>query len=76
MRFKWDLRETPALAWQEAPVPHGLHLLQRVHKGFLRKGHGTSGDPTTGCPAGLAWRGSLFLPMTVRCFLALNPKES
>lgn len=39
MSCKWDLRETAALPWQEAPVPHGPHL-HRVHKGLL------SGDPS------------------------------
>lgn len=70
MSFKWDLRKTPALPWQEAPVPCGLHLLHRVHKGFLREGHATLS------PAELAWTGSTFLPMTRGAFLALNPKAS
>lgn len=55
-------------------MPHGLHLLHRVHKGLLRKGHGSSGDPTTGSPAGLAWTGAAFLPVTLKCFPGFESK--
>lgn len=63
MGYKWDLREAPALPWQEAPVPHGLHLLQK----YTRDSSGRAMAPVV-TPAGMAWMGSAFPPMTLSCF--------